>query len=976
MKIENKKKLIYSIKVFFISIVSIVIFALSIGFINIFYIMKTSFHIKYLIIPFLGSFLLGIFVATHFLLRKKRIEEKEQFQKEIHTISAIIEKSPVTAFTWRNQKKWIVEFVSDNVLNLTGYNKNEFLDNKITNAQIIHKDDLDRVNQEVVDNKNKNTFSHKPYRIITKSGKVKWISANTTIRRNEEGEITHYGGILLDITEQKQAEQSLKESEEQFRLLLENSNDAIMWVDVKTQKIINCNKKTELLLERIKPEILGQNFTFIHAKNKRDEYWAFFEKELKRTGVAKGIVEVITKSSKIKQIEASVSITQINNKIILQGIFRDVTEQIKTEEALRKSKETARAFLHSKVDAISLVDKDFKFIDLNETMAKRFNKPIEELIGTNQLLIMDSNLASERLEKLIYMFTTGESSRWEDKWQGVWFDNVAFPIKDSDNTVEMVAVIARNINEQKENELALKQNEEKLKIAKEQAETANKLKSAFIANISHEIRTPMNAILGFSDILKKKIDNEEYKEYLSSIQSSGNHLLKLINEIIDLSKIESGKIKINPISVDIRFLLNDVKDNFTLLVKEKKLDCFIEIDKTIPKKIFIDEARLRQILLNVIGNAIKFTEQGSVKIIVKSIRSIKQNDHITLLIQVQDTGVGISEEDKDIIFEAFTQKNTADSNKQDGTGLGLTITKRLLDIMNGSVFITANQPVGSIFHIQIDNIQVDGSIASEVKSSKIEKKPTLDDIIFEKANILIVDDVDLNRLLIKKYLQSFNFIFFEAENGQKAIEVIKENHIDIILTDVFMPVMGGIKLAKILKKNSKTNKIPIIAVTGSISDDSDDKHQSYFEEILVKPIQKKTIVQKLAEILPSMVISAPLNDHRRSLSETEMTDQDVDISKENEKSLTNDVKINYSELVQKLEKHFMLKWKTLILTTEMGETKQFAQSVLDFTEEFPDNTLIGWAKKLQKTVLTFDMNGLKETLEQFPNIIETLKTLI
>ncbi|MDH5682642.1 MAG: ATP-binding protein, partial [Spirochaetota bacterium] len=348
--------------------------------------------------------------------------------------------------------------------------------------------------------------------------------------------------------------------------------------------------------------------------------------------------------------------------------------------------------------------------------------------------------------------------------------------------------------------------------AKEKADAANRAKSEFLANMSHEIRTPMNAILGFSEILNNKISDPHLKQYLKSIRSSGKALLSLINDILDLVRVEAGKLSLEYSSVYPQLLFDELHTVFAQKLEDKGLDLIYDIDPSLPKALVLDEARIRQVLLNLVGNAIKYTDSGYIKLSVQALYPESDHSKLDFSFSVEDTGIGIAGDQMTVIFEAFEQQKGHSEKHLGGAGLGLTITKRLVELMNGRISLKSELGKGSTFSVFLKDVDV--AAGSDIADDDLPFDLT--GLEFTPAKVLIVDDIPTNREILKGYMLFPGISFFEAENGKEAIELSKRVHPDIILMDIKMPVMDGIEATDILKSTAELKDIPVVIITATI----------------------------------------------------------------------------------------------------------------------------------------------------------------
>ncbi|WP_297087524.1 ATP-binding protein [uncultured Draconibacterium sp.] len=492
--------------------------------------------------------------------------------------------------------------------------------------------------------------------------------------------------------------------------------------------------------------------------------------------------------------------------------------------------------------------------------------------------------------------------------------------------------------------------------AKQEAIQANKAKSEFLANMSHEIRTPMNAILGFAEILETKINDDALKQYASAISSSGSALLSIINDILDLSKIEAGKTELHFLPVNLPNLLKEVGQIFQHKADEKQIQLIVDIEKNVPTCIVIDDVRLRQVLINLVGNAIKFTETGFVKLKVIFENAANNDQKYNLHFMIQDTGIGIDKDQQELIFGAFEQQKNQSINKYGGTGLGLTITKRLVDMMNGSIWVESEKNSGSIFHVILNQIEV--GAANDLTTQ--DETDFEGEIIFEPASILIVDDISTNRKLVKTFLKDFDFTLNSARNGEEAINAAREIKPDLILMDIKMPIMDGFTATEILKNDENCRHIPIIAFTASALKEEIEKIRiSNFDGYLSKPISKKSMIAELAKVLKHAKKEYDNTDASEKLTLKDTGNRQQSCSR---------------EFLEELNKKLYPQWDSLKNTFILGEINDFASSCLHIGNSYNAKQLLDWGNDIQKQVVNLDMENLPVTIKKFETIWQNYNT--
>ncbi len=383
--------------------------------------------------------------------------------------------------------------------------------------------------------------------------------------------------------------------------------------------------------------------------------------------------------------------------------------------------------------------------------------------------------------------------------------------------------------------------------AKEIAENATKTKSVFLSNVTHELRTPMNSILGFSEILFKKEENPKKIAYISSILENGKILLQLINDILDLSKVEEGRLELEYSQVSITTFFDEMRLLFDSNKKEKELDFTFSTKPEMPEYLILDKVRIKQILVNLISNSFKFTDSGFIKVSADYIYHDNTNcSTIDLIFTVADSGKGIPDDQVSYIFGQFNQALGQKHSEYGGSGLGLSIIKNLLGLLNGEISVESELGVGSIFTVIIKRVQVASNESSvEMQNNRIDS----DLVDFNNQKVLVVDDNAYNRELIESYLEDNNVQVDECINGLDALEQIKKNYPDLILLDMKMPVMDGYEVSSIMKHDEKLKDIPIIAVTASVLHQDEERIKMHCDGFLRKPVSRDDLIREMIKYI-------------------------------------------------------------------------------------------------------------------------------
>lgn len=528
------------------------------------------------------------------------------------------------------------------------------------------------------------------------------------------------------------------------------------------------------------------------------------------------------------ELEHRVSERTAELKATNKRLLGEIDERKRTEEALRQSEQKFRAIFDQTFQLIGVLAIDGVLLEINQT-ALQFagttedaviGKPFWETPWWTHSVELQQQVREAIQEAAGGKLVRFEASHTMQDGQVRYIDFSLKPVTDTNGRVVQLIPEGRDITERKRAEEELRrhkdqleetvqQRTEELLLARDAAETSNKAKSVFLANMSHELRTPLNAILGFSGMMRRDPQiTESQREHLDIINRSGEHLLTLINDVLEIAKIEAGKLCLDISPFDLGGMVRDVTDMMQLRARDKGLQLLLEMTSNFPRYIKGDEARIRQILVNLVGNAVKFTQQGMVTIRLNT----QQNDRLHLLIEIEDSGPGISSENMHRLFKPFVQ--LAESGEQKGTGLGLTITRQFVELMGGNISVESTLGKGSLFRVELPV-----ELTNVVNAHKPEIKTQREIVGLAPGQpcyrILIAEDQHENRLLLNRLMTDIGLEAKLAENGEQCVKLFLDDHPDLIWMDKQMPVMDGIEATQRIRRLPGGDKVKIVAVTAS-----------------------------------------------------------------------------------------------------------------------------------------------------------------
>jgi len=653
-----------------------------------------------------------------------------------------------------------------------------------------------------------------------------------------QGNIIYGMCAFQDITERKLAEKILKEyndnlavqvaertadlakAKEKFSKAFRLSPNAITLTRISDGRHIEANESFCRMMGYSHEEIIGKTAVELNFWASLGERDRMIQMLKNKTAIHNYELRFRNKNGTERTALLSIETIDIDGEACFLSISSDITERQKAETALREAEEKYRNIYENALNGIFQTAIDGKYISANPALANiyGYDSPADLIAAQpnfhNQLYVKPNRRDEfAALMNEYGILSNFESEIYRKDGSIIWISENCRAVCDAAGNLLYYEGFIKDITDSKQAEIKMQQ-------AKEAAEAANKAKSTFLANMSHELRSPLNAVIGFAQVMiRSKTLSQENQEDVGIILRSGEHLLALINQVLDLSKIEAGRTTINEKSFDLYQLIDDLEDMFALKAEQKGLQLIFDRDAEVPHYICTDEVKLRQVLINLLNNAIKFTSEGGVSVQVKGgRRNIHKNStdqlpgRYWLHFEVQDTGAGIAAEEIHQLFEAFVQTKTG-KDSQEGTGLGLAISRQFVQLMGGEFTVSSEIGKGAVFQF---DIQVHLVEASDIESKKTQRRVVALEPNQPSYRLLIVDDKPLNRQLLVKLLSPLGFELREANNGKEAVDIFMEWEPHLIWMDMRMPVMDGYEATKQIKTTTGGQATAIVALTASV----------------------------------------------------------------------------------------------------------------------------------------------------------------
>ncbi|MCX6059373.1 MAG: PAS domain S-box protein [Chloroflexi bacterium] len=680
-----------------------------------------------------------------------------------------------------------------------------------------------------------------------KNGELFWEAATISPIINESGKITHYLAVKEDITVRKEALEALSASETQMRALFSAMTDVIIVYDSEGRYLKFANSD-QSKLSRLPDEFLGKTVTEMFPDRS-----AFFLETIQRT-LSTGSVTTVEYSLFIddKEMWFSANVSPMSSNSVI-WVARDITLYKQNVSELAREKQYFESLVQNAPVAIVVLDNDEKIISSNPAFEQMYGYVSAEILGAN----LDSLITNSTTHEEAARFTETVRNQSIHAF-------VKRQCKDGSSVDVEIFGVPVFVDGQKTGTLAMYHDISELLHAQREAEESNRAKSEFLANMSHEIRTPMNGVMGMLELALDTQLTVEQNDYLQTSLNSAEALLSLLNDILDFSKIESGRLALEEINFNLRNAVEDVAYTLAKRAQDKGLEIACLIDPDMNYYLRGDPGRIRQILVNLVGNAIKFTHQG--EIILRAETTEQTENYATIHFSVQDTGIGIPTERQAAVFERFTQADGSTTRTYGGTGLGLTISKQLVEIMNGKIGLNSTPGVGTTFWF---DIKFEKQPLEKHEGASLVSGP----VNISHTRVLVVDDNQTNRMVLTKNVETLGARVDSVSSGAKALEALRNSQrmgdpYHVVLLDMQMPGMDGEQTARAIKSDPSVKEVKILILT-SMGQRGDAVRLEALgcSGYLLKPVKQQMLFDAVIEVLGRKVEQTPSIVTRHILTE-------------------------------------------------------------------------------------------------------------
>ncbi len=774
-----------------------------------------------------------------FILRG--LEEKYKSEQIAKRAQLIVENSPAVLFRVDPNDSYKIEYISENISRF-GYDAAYLIQNRVSFLDLLHPADAEEIRENSIKNATKagvQAFSGE-YRIKTTSGNFIWVEDRTRDVTSDSGKIIIHEGLFQDISDRKNLEAIQSQRDKQYRVLASNIP--------KTNIFLMDSNRSYILAEGTNFEKWGLKREDFEGKKLEDLQLTAYDEISAILDRVYNHLEIVETEFLYKGRHYHRTIRPIveNGKAeYALSIVRDIQDEYQAKLDLQQSEEKYRRLVEESTEIIFSLTETFLLHYVSPNVKQFLGYDSDEVTGRSIFDFLnpdDLGVFQEMLgESKDFLATTQflEFRLRHKNGEYRVFNSNGKLIEDKSGIHRYYTGVARDISK-------LKETQRELLLAKEKAEQASLIKSQFLSVMSHEIRTPMNAVIGLAHFLMDENPRPDQLENLKTLQFSAENLMALINDILDYNKIDSGKVELERTPFDLRNIVHRIVHSHSFQASEKSLKISCEIDEEIPQTLIGDSLRLGQIVNNLVSNAIKFTEKGFVRISL--FREFTKGNHTEVRFVFEDSGIGIPENKRKTIFEAFTQASSSTSRKYGGTGLGLAIVKRLVELNGGEIEVSARRGGGSIFEFTLPFEFIDTKSLEAEKAGLLKSQRSL-----ENASILVAEDNTVNQILIRKFLTKWNVKeLVIASDGLEALQQFQAGDFDLVLLDLQMPELDGFAVARGIRStpDQKKNEVPILALTAaSLNEVKEEMRINGINDFIPKPFTPETLFEKILKYL-------------------------------------------------------------------------------------------------------------------------------